>query len=369
MRILLMSFEYPTGKTYCGGVGQVVAQCRKTLKNLKHEVYVLISSEFRKKHPVKLLKPDGSLVDYSSLSRFLKNNPWRGFDYIIQHFVNWTKEFKKLKQKKSLKTKIIYHFHSILRREKDSGFDTLNKFLLNQEKMIDVADRIICPSRYEYDNFVRYFPSFSDKVSVVENVVETYPPEETLKQSIKRKHRIRENDIVAVYVGRLEKIKGAHILIANLPKVLRKHKNLKVFMIGKTLKSGIYRKLKKVQKEFPGQLFYIKYLPKNVLFQYYYLGDIYINTSLSESFSLSTYESASCGNALLLNRLPVFDKFKHATLFFSGQDTDKDSFGVQLESLVSNKILRKRFAVRASLVAKDFFKRNRLKKDFIKLFK
>ena len=84
-RILLITFEYPTGKAYCGGVGQVVRQCRQGLVELGHEVYVLISSEFHKKKPVKLLLPDGSIARFSNFHAFQKKYAWHAFNYIIQH--------------------------------------------------------------------------------------------------------------------------------------------------------------------------------------------------------------------------------------------------------------------------------------------
>jgi glycosyltransferase involved in cell wall biosynthesis len=368
-KILLISFEYPTGKTYCGGVGQIVKQCRDALLELGCEAYVLISSELVKKHPVKLLMPDGSLVRYPNFYAFQKHYDWHKFNYIIQHFVNWTKELRKLKNHRDNRPKIIYHFHSILRRERESGFKTFNQFLLNQERMIEIADKIICPSRYEYDNFIRYFPYFSEKVTLIENTMEFFPRQEEEIKAIKNRHRIKDNDIVSMYVGRLERIKGADIVIKNISKVLNKHRNLKIFIIGKTLERNIYRRLIRVQGRFPRQIFYFKYLNKKKLFQYYYLSQIYVNTSLSESFSLTTHESAFCNNALLLNSLPVFDKFRGAALFFSNHEAGGHEFISKYKYLIQDRCLRDRLTQKSAKIAKDFLAKNRLKEDFSELFK
>ncbi len=368
-KILLISFEYPIGKTYCGGVGQIAKLSRKALTSLGYEVYVLISSEFQKKYPVKLLLPDDSLLRYSNFWAFQNQYDWHRFNYVIQHFVNLTKEFKKLKKHKKDRPKIIYHFHSILRREKDSGFETLNHFLFNQEKMIDIADKIICPSRYEYENFMRYFPNFGEKVSIIENTVETFAPQQERIKNIKFQHGIERNDIVSIYVGRLEKIKGAEILIQNIPKVLNRHKNLKIFIIGKTLERNLYWRLMKIKKRFPHQVYYMRYLEKEILFQYFYISHIYINTSLSESFSLTTHESALCNNALLLNSLPVFEKFKNAALFFSHPDTNGNGFISKYETLIRNRGLRNELSHKASRIAKNLLFRNHLEKSFSDFFK
>jgi len=368
-KVLLISFEYPIGKSYCGGVGQIVKQCRKALLATGCQVYVLISGEFIKKQPVKLLLPDDSVIRYPNFRSFQKKYDWCKFDYIIQHFVNWTDELKKLKRRRGFRPKIVYHFHSILRREKDSGFKTLNRFLLNQEEMIKIADKIICPSLYEYDNFMRYFPYFGGKVSLLVNTIEAFPFQKEKIRSIKSQYRIKGNDIISIYVGRLEKIKGADILIKNIPKVLRKHRKLKIFIIGKVLERNIYRKLASVKRKFGHQLFYIKYLEKHILFQFYYLSDIYINTSLSESFSLSTYEAALCDNALLLNCLPVFDKFKNSALFFNMRQDNGAGLISQYERLIRSKRLRARLSNKAVRVAKKSLSNGNLNKRLFQLLK
>lgn len=363
-KILLISFEYPTGKSYCGGVGQIVERNRDSLLELGYETYVLISSDFDKKYPVKLLLPDNSLKDYRNLGAFLRDYDWCKFGYIIQHFVNWAKELKKIKSQKGRRPKIIYHFHSILRREKDSGFRTLNRFLYSQEKMIELVDRIICPSAYEYDNFIRYFPLFIDKVVVIQNTIESYSADKRRIKEIKDSHDIKQKDIVSLYVGRLEKIKGANILLNEAPRILEKYSYLKLFFVGRSLENNLYKKLLRVRRRFPKQFFYKRYLEKDELFQYYYLSDIYINSSLSESFSLSTHESALCNNALLINRLPVLEKFNDAALFFDAKEGD---FAAKYETLIKDADLRIKLSRNANIIANIFLESNRLKEDLRKL--
>ncbi|PIQ89752.1 MAG: hypothetical protein COV72_01505 [Candidatus Omnitrophica bacterium CG11_big_fil_rev_8_21_14_0_20_42_13] len=365
-KILLISFEYPVSRTYCGGVGQIVKQCRNALLKLGYEPYVLITASFQKKYPVKLLLPDDTLVNYKHFWNFQKDYGLCRFNYIIQHFINWTGELRKIKNRKGRKPKIIYHFHSILRREKDSGFKTLNHFLHNQEKMIYIADKIICPSRYEYDNFSRYFPSFLNKVVLIENTIETFSKKPKQIKEIRAEYNIRKNDTVALYVGRLENIKGADVIIKYLPGILKRHAKLKFFMIGKTLQNDLYKKLMRLKNQFPQQLFYIRHMDKDKLFQFHYLSHIYIHSSLSESFSLSTHESALCNNALLLNRLPVLDKFKDAAMFF---DVGADNFIPGFEHLIKNRRLRSRLSRRAFRIAKGFLAKNRLKEKLSELLR
>lgn len=362
-KILIITFEYPLGKNYCGGVGQIVKLSREALAREGHKVYVLISSGLQKKHAVKLLNPDNSLEKYSSLSAFQKDFSWDNFDYIIQNFVNWTKELEKIKHK----TKIIYHFHSILRREKDLGFKTLNRFLVNQEKMIKIANKVICPSRYEYDNFMRYFPNFSDKVFLVENTIDIFPAQRKIIKEIRQKHEIGKRDIVSIYVGRLEKIKGAELIIRNINKSLKKFKHLKMFIIGKTLERDLYYKFKKIQKRFPRQLFYIRFLEKEVLFQYYYLSHIFVNPSLSESFSLATHEAAYCRTALLLNPLPVFDKFKRSAIFW--ENPVDETFVYTFEKLLRHRKVIKNLAEKAARQVRKELPNNNFSKDLCRIIK
>jgi len=346
-KILLISFEYPINSSYCGGVGQVVKQSRDALVGLGHEVYVLITREFFKKMPARLMLPDGTLVTYKNLFLLERDYPWVEFDCIIQHFVNWIRQFKRLRQLKGRRPKIIYQFHSILRREKDAGFNTFKKYLVNQERMIELSDQVICPSHYEFEHFNRYFPIFSKMVVLIENTVEHFPFRQEEVNQLKRLHKISDKDVVSLYVGRLERIKGADIIIDHLPRLMHRHKNLKMFIFGKSREPSLYRRMQRIKKLFPRRLFYLKYVEKQKLFQYYYLSQIYVNTSLSESFSLSTHEGALCNNALLLNRLPVFNKFRHSALFFSAQDGNSDGLVTRFSQLIDNGEFRTRLAKKA----------------------
>ncbi|MFA5069023.1 MAG: glycosyltransferase family 4 protein [Candidatus Omnitrophota bacterium] len=363
-KVLFISFEYPTGRSYCGGVGQIVKQSRNALLDLGYEAYVLISAGFTRRQPVKLLFPDGSIKSFMSLNKFLKEYDWYKFNYVIHHFINWAKELKVVKKRKGRRPQIIYHFHSILRREKESGFRLLNSFLRGQERMIELADKIICPSAYEYENFARYFPAFLEKVVLIENTIERFSFKKKMLEQIKSEHNIVKGDVVSLYVGRLERIKGAHIVLDRVPRILEKNRNLKLFFVGRWLEPDLYRKLLRVCRKFPRQFFYKRFLNKSELFQYYYLSDIYINSSLSESFSLSTHESALCNTALLLNRLPVLERFKDAALFF---DVNKDDFTRKYEILIKDSRLRSRLAKRAFAVAVKFVKNARLKENFMNL--
>lgn len=216
---------------------------------------------------------------------------------------------------------------------------------------------------YEYDNFSRYFPSFVNKVKLVENTIETFPANEDEIQRIKNHHELQDNDILSIYVGRLERIKGAHILLQELPNVLKKHQNHKIFIIGKALERNLYKRLIYLKKKHPKQVFYMRYIEKRKLYQYYYLCHLYINTSLSESFSLSAHESAFCGSVLLLNELPVFDKFKDAALFFSNRESIGNEFAERYQELAKSEDLRARLSRRASRIAKEFSTHDRLKED------
>ncbi len=366
-RVLLMSFEYPVGKTYCGGVGQIVKLCHDILVDSGYEVYVLISFHFNKKRPVKLLLPDGRLINYTNFYSFQKDYKWSYFNYIIQHFVNLSQEFRRIKKQKGPRPYIVYHFHSILRRERDSGFKTFNRFMINQERMIELSDMIICPSRYEYENFTRYFPAFVDKVKLIENTIEVFPRDKNEIEKIKDNYAIKDNDIVSIFVGRLERIKGAHILIANLSAILKRHKNLKIFIIGKSLEKDLYKKLMNVKRRFKSQVFYIRYLNKNKLFQYYYSSDVYINPSLSESFSLSSYENAYCNSALLLNKLPVFDNFKDSAVFFSNHDSNGNGFLSRFDYLLRNKRLRVKLSKNSKKAVKKIVSKSRIAEEFNKI--
>jgi glycosyltransferase involved in cell wall biosynthesis len=199
---------------------------------------------------------------------------------------------------------------------------------------------------------MRYFPEFSDKAVLIENTIEIHPPQEDLIQKIKEEHSIQETDLVSIYVGRLEKIKGAEILIDNLPTLLKRYGNKKFILVGKVMERRLFYKLKLLLKRFPRRVFYYKYMEKELLFQYYYVSHIFINPSLSESYSLATHECAYCETALLLNPLPAFDKFRSSVVFFEGLDKFVQSY----KKLIRNRKFARKLAKKASNLAKKEMK-------------
>ncbi|MFA5430860.1 MAG: hypothetical protein WC329_06865, partial [Candidatus Omnitrophota bacterium] len=66
---------------------------------------------------------------------------------------------------------------------------------------------------------------------------------------------------------------------------------------------------------------------------------------------------------LLLNRLPVFEKFKEAALFFSSQEADGAEFSSRLEYLLTHKNMCRRLAIKSFKIARSFLAGKRLKAD------
>ena len=58
---------------------------------------------------------------------------------------------------------------------------------------------------------------------MIENTIETFPSSSKIISDIRVKYGIKEGDIVAIYVGRLEKIKGAEVMLNHIPKLLNRH--------------------------------------------------------------------------------------------------------------------------------------------------
>jgi len=233
--------------------------------------------------------------------------------------------------------------------------------------MLKIADRIVCPSKYEYENFLSYFPFLGKRLILIENTFEVFPKNPQIINGLKEKYDIKKNNKCAIYVGRLEQIKGADFLLKNLASILSRHQNLKFFIIGKALDKTLFKKLISLQKKFKNQLFYIKYVEKELLFQYYYLCNFFINPSLSESFSLATHEAAYCENALILNSIPVFDKFKEAAIIFNTHLNNGCGFHYGFEKLIKSGFLVKRKAKLAKKIAKKALENQRMKADFAKL--
>ena len=150
------------------------------------------------------------------------------------------------------------------------------------------ADEIICVSNYEKSLIVNHFDVNEDKVLVISNGVNL----EEFKGLEKRKKTYR----TILYVGRLEKYKGAQYLIRVLP-------NLRDDIILELVGKGPYKKsLVKLARKLhvEGRVRLFQDLPRTALLQKYADADVFVLLSEHEAFGISIAEALAARTPCIL---------------------------------------------------------------------
>ncbi|SKA76610.1 hypothetical protein SAMN05443428_101229 [Caloramator quimbayensis] len=122
----------------------------------------------------------------------------------------------------------------------------------------------------------------------------------------KNKNKVNNNFITVLFVGRLERRKGIHLILEIIPEILEKHKNVRFKFIGD---DSIVAENGKTYKE----IFYATNKNKNIINNVEFLGkvnseilkneyrncDIFISPSLYESFGIIFLEAMRVGKPVI----------------------------------------------------------------------
>jgi len=159
---------------------------------------------------------------------------------------------------------------------------------------------------------------------------------------------IKDDDIVIGYHGRIASEKDIPTLIRSYVKLRKRHKNLKILLVG----SGIPELVKSFKKQ-PG----IIHIPStNNVIDYLSVMDIYCLPSLTETTSLSTLEAMSCSLPVVSTGVGFIKDYitnEVNGLFFP--KSDSYALTRQIERLILDPALRKRLGEMARMTVSHRF--------------
>jgi glycosyltransferase involved in cell wall biosynthesis len=200
-------------------------------------------------------------------------------DFDIIHAHDWMTYIAGIKAKEETGKPLVLHIHAT---EFDRTGDHPNQAIYDIERMgFHVADKIMAVSNLTKNKVVQHYGIPPDKVVVVHNAVEfTDAPFE----------RIKNDDKVVLYLGRITVQKGPEYFLYSAKKVLEKDPNIKFVIAGSgDMESFIIQKAAEMG------------ISKNVLFtgflrgadidRAYRMADLYVMPSVSEPFGITPLEA------------------------------------------------------------------------------
>ncbi|MBF0714142.1 glycosyltransferase family 4 protein [Gemella sp. GH3] len=296
------------------GVATSVHQLKIGLESAGHNVYVFTTTnpdmqredkEYRIKSVPFIFMKDRRF-SFPIYYKWLKIVKKLNIDVIHTH-TEFSLGILGLRIAKKLNIKHIHTYHTIYEEYIHYLKLPKNKYTVNFVKnstkyFCNKAYEIIAPTEKTKNLLISY--DVNTNITVVPTGIDLTKFENTDMEYIfklRKKLDIQEKDVVLVSIGRLSKEKGTDEVILYFSKLLEKHKNIKLIIVGdgphKYELKELVNRLKITDKvKFTGYICWDK------IQNYYCLGDIFVSCSTSETQGLTYLEAVASGLYLLVRK-------------------------------------------------------------------
>ncbi|MDQ0483396.1 glycosyltransferase family 4 protein [Guptibacillus hwajinpoensis] len=179
------------------------------------------------------------------------------------------------------------------------------------EKCVSLVSKIVTVSDYIGQTITSRFPSAKGKVQTVYSGVDltSYHPRWTakgkqLRQSIRSQLQLSNKKIV-LFVGRLSKVKGPHILLHSLPEIIAQHPDAHLVFIGskwfgENNVNNYVKHLYTLGAMYPDNITFIKFVEPKDIPKLYSMADVFVCCSQwQEPLARVHYEAMAAGLPVL----------------------------------------------------------------------
>ncbi len=218
-----------------------------------------------------------------------------GFEYNIVLAHDWLSTIAGITVKRELGLPLVFHVHSTEKgRTLGNGSDVISNI---ERRGAQMADYVVTVSNAMKGELMELgFPA--EKIRVCYNGVDPqkYSMEQVSKEKIKevrQTYGIKENDLMALFVGRLVWVKGVDKLVMAMPHVLEKVPNAKLVVVGLGEMQSYLEKLVNDLKLNDVVKFRFEFIPEEERIAHYAACDVAVFPSLYEPFGIVVLEAMS----------------------------------------------------------------------------
>ncbi len=251
----------------------------------------------------------------------LKSN--ENLDIIHSHA---TRGISTVFMKKKLATPIIGQIHgttySLKERSDEGNFLTRKDrirtmaqvwtAIFRQKSMWSRLDRIFAVSKSISRSLIKYYSIDPNKIRVLYNAVD---PNRFMPQNRNTIRKLRNqlllgDDPIILFVGSFRPIKGIHILLTAMKRILSKNPNVKLILIGglpqfMQSQSSYYMYLRQctINLRISDSVRFLNKVPHSKLPTFYSMADLVIMPSLYESFGKVAVEAMACETPVIASKV------------------------------------------------------------------
>ncbi|MBI4453472.1 glycosyltransferase family 4 protein [Candidatus Woesearchaeota archaeon] len=233
----------------------------------------------------------------------------KDFDIVISHFypMNLIASYAK----KKYNAEYIYHNHGVgysklfnnpLERLYIWLFAFFNKLSLKN------ADSVVSISRFLQQELKK--ETGLDSKIVYDKIDKSRFKIGIDGKRIRKRLKIKENEKLLLFVGRLSPHKNVHNLLKMFEIISTINHNIKLIIIGRPTFKSYYNRLKKAANK---NVIFKEFVDDKELPHYYAACDLYVTASLWEGFNLPIAEAQACGKKVV-----AFDVCSHPEVVIDG---------------------------------------------------
>lgn len=315
-RILMLSWEFPP--RIVGGIARHVAELSRALAEMGLEVDVVTSHHPGAAELEELALSDGAegrlrvlragpppvnpldfvceihQLGFALVERLLRDGPGH---YDLVHAHDWLVGFPGRTVKHGLGVPLVATIHATEAGRQQGIHTPMQGYIQSVEWLLTYeAWKVICCSQAMLSEVAQSLRTPPDKLQVVPNGVDPErldsraSPEEL---AAFRRKWAGEDERIVLFVGRLVREKGAHVLIEALPEVLAAHPEVKVVVAG----GGWWGHLAARAAELGvrDKVVFAGFVPDEDLARLYAVADVAAFPSLYEPFGIVAIEAMAAG--------------------------------------------------------------------------
>ena len=285
------------------------------------------------------------------------------------HFMKWALELHgNLSRFRALKSKP---------EDRMNPFEQFLKTTDDYESLLyKVADRVIALSNYTKKLLIEEYHIEPDKIAVIQNGLadeRNFSDTVKVKANLRRKWHIPENELLIVFAGRLQGVKGLTFLIRAFRKVLDIIPDCRLLIAG----NGHFDSYICESKDLCSKISFAGLLEKKELYEIYQIADIGVMPSLHEQCSYVAIEMMMHGIPLITSTSAGLKEMVEdgitgfhvpVTEQTDKKEIDTDLLAEKILNILQNSDERKKMGEHARKRFEELYTSNRARKNMLELY-
>ena len=222
-----------------------------------------------------------------------------------------------------------------------------------EKKLLKTCHRILAPTDREKNSLIRYYGVCEEKIGVVPCGVnlDLFQPQD--KQAARKQLGFDQKDLILLYVGRFEPLKGIEGLLEAMSH-LKRHRRLRLVLVGGDGDGAPESRLLKQKATNLGiddKVLFAGRVDQKYLPPYYSSADVLVISSHYESFGLVGLEALACGRPVVSTPVGAMESLiNQSQAGHVVSDTLPRSLAKGIQSIITNSAPQQADEIRESVL-------------------